>query len=72
MNMKIVELGDRLRKPVVAASGFTLSDKESAIYVISSCRWSDSIFLKLSSLYLRTTAEMLKGIWIHLSDGARR
>ena len=60
MNMKIVELGDRLRKPVVATTDSHYPDKESAIYrniVMSMVGFNDT---NSNSLYLRTTAEMLK------------
>lgn len=70
MNMKIVELGDRLRKPVVATTDSHYPDKESAIYrniVMSMVGFNDT---NSNSLYLRTTAEMLKE-FEYLGDRAK-
>ena len=60
LNMKIVELADKLGKPVVATTDSHYPDKESAIYrniVMSRVGFGDT---NSNSLYLRTTAEMLK------------
>ena len=70
MNMKIVEIGDKLGKPVVATTDSHYPDKESAIYrniVMSMVGFNDT---NSNSLYLRTTAEMLKE-FEYLGDRAK-
>ena len=70
MNMKIVELGDKFRKACCCNHRFTLSGQESAIYrniVMSMVGFNDT---NSNSLYLRTTAEMLKE-FEYLGDRAK-
>lgn len=70
LNLKVVEIADKLGKPVVATTDSHYPDKESAIYrniVMSMVGFNDT---NSSSLYLRNTTDMLKE-FSYLGDRAK-